>query len=264
MKTSKVNADPNPNSRRLFVAGNWKMHHNAAETKAVLDELRTQVDEIQHLDLAVCVPYTSLAVAVAVLDGTRIAVGAQNVHWMVSGAFTGEVSTDMLKELGVRYVILGHSERRELFGETDMHINLRLHAALNAGLLPIVCVGETAKQRDTKLTRAVVSSQIGGCLAGLDAEQIERVTLAYEPVWAIGTGVTPSPEDAQGVHADIRQQLHRLFGDVAERVRIQYGGSVNSKTVAAMLEQRDIDGALVGNASLKVPTFRELLDKISP
>jgi triosephosphate isomerase len=252
-----------PNNRRLFIAGNWKMYHTAAETKAVLGELRSLVADIQHTDLAVCVPYTSLAAAVEALRGAAITVGAQNVHWLESGAFTGEISVDMLKELGAEYVILGHSERRELFGETDLHVNLRLHAALKAGLRPIVCLGETAKQREAKLTKAVVTSQSGGCLAGLTAEQVEKVTLAYEPVWAIGTGLTPIPEEAQCVHAHIRRELRRLFGGVAERVRILYGGSVTPENVATFINQSDIDGALVGGASLKAATFSELLHQVS-
>ncbi len=251
-----------PNKRKFFVAGNWKMNHNAAETKAVLEELRAKLAGLEHIDLAICVPYTSLAAAVEALAGTGIAVGAQNVHWLDRGAFTGEIAADMLTELGVRYVILGHSERRELFGETDLYVHLRLRAALDAGLLPIVCIGETLKQRKAGLTKAVVTSQIGGCLAGLNPDQLEKVTLAYEPVWAIGTGVTPTAEEAQCVHAHIRRQLRGLFGDTADRVRIQYGGSVEPDNVGAFVNQSDIDGALVGGASLKAATFSELLNKV--
>ncbi|GEM_PF-657 len=251
-----------PNKRKLFLAGNWKMNHNAAETKAVLEELRAKLAGLEHIDLAICVPYTSLAAAVEALAGTGIAVGAQNVHWLDRGAFTGEIAADMLKKLGVRYVILGHSERRELFGETDLYVHLRLRAALDAGLLPIVCIGETWKQRKAGLTKAVVTSQIGGCLAGLNPDQVEEVTLAYEPVWAIGTGVTPTAEEAQCVHAHIRRQLRGLFGDVADRVRIQYGGSVEPDNVSAFVNQSDIDGALVGGASVKATSFSELLDRV--
>lgn len=251
-----------PNKRKFFVAGNWKMNHNAAETKAVMEELSVKLADVQSIDVAICVPYTSLAAAVEALAGTGIAVGAQNVHWLDRGAFTGEIAADMLTELGVRYVILGHSERRELFGETDLDVHLRLRAALDAGLLPIVCIGETSKQRKAGLTRAVVTSQIGGCLTELHPDQLENVTLAYEPVWAIGTGVTPTAEEAQCVHAHIRRQMRGMFGDVADRVRIQYGGSVEPDNIAAFANQSDIDGALVGGASLKAATFGELLQRL--
>lgn len=256
MKTSKLTV---PDKRRLFIAANWKMHHNMAQTRTVLEELRGKVADIQHIDMAVCAPYTSLATAVEMLAGTGIAVGAQNVHWATSGAFTAEISADMLKELGVQYVIIGHSERREYFGETDMRVNLRLRAALKAGLSPIVCIGETLKERKDGLTEAVVTSQIAGCLAGLSPDEVEVVTIAYEPVWAIGTGITPKPEEAQCVHAGIRRQLQTLLGDVAERVRIQYGGSVNPENVYRFMNQSDIDGALVGGASLKADVFSQLL-----
>ena len=251
-----------PNRRKLFVAGNWKMHRTAAESIDVLQQLRHAIDD-DGIDLAICVPYTSLAAAAEVLRGTNIAVGAQNVHWMDRGAFTGEISAEMLKAAGAEFVILGHSERRQYFGETDTHVNLRLRAALNMELLPIVCVGETLDQHNSGLTKAVIDSQIGGCLTGLAASQIERVTLAYEPVWAIGTGLAAEPEAAQRVHAHIRRRLREMFGDVADHVRIQYGGSVNPENVGCFVNQSDIDGALVGGASLAFDTFHALIKAIA-
>jgi triosephosphate isomerase len=251
-----------PDRRKLLIVGNWKMNHTSADTTRTLGRLVEMQPDLRAADVAICVPYTSLAAAARVLGNTELACGAQNVHWMERGAFTGEISAAMLKELGVEYVILGHSERRELFGETDVYVNLRLRAAIQAGLQPIVCVGETLKQRKAGLTEAVLCSQIASCLAGLSPDQVTNVIVAYEPVWAIGTGITPEPGEAQRVHAHIRRQIRSLYGKSAQRVRIQYGGSVTPDNVHDFCEQPDIDGALVGGASLDAETFTQLLSTV--
>ncbi len=251
-------------ARRLFIAGNWKMNHDNATTRQTIAELRPLVAAVKTVDIAVCPPFTSLATAVEAARGSNVIVGAQNVHWKDKGAYTGEISVGMLRELGVPLVILGHSERRQHFGETDKTVNDRLVAALGAGLRPIVCVGESKDQRLGNQTMAVVGAQVRGSLAGLKPEQMATVVLAYEPVWAIGTGLTATPAQAQEVHAHIRQVLGELFGAaVAAATRLQYGGSVNGKNVAELMGQPDVDGALVGGASLLAKDFAELVTKVA-
>jgi len=246
-------------SRKLFIAGNWKMNHGIAATTAMLSELKPKVADLRDIDIAVCPPFTSLGAAADACEGTNIAVGAQNVHWAEDGAYTGEAAAAMLKEIPVLYAIIGHSERRQYFAETDVTVNLRLRACLQAGLLPIVCVGESLDQREADQTAGVVKGQIETSLASLSAADMAKTTIAYEPVWAIGTGRTATPDQAQEVHKIIRDQLRSLFGDVAEQVRIQYGGSVKPANVKELMSQPDIDGALVGGASLKADVFSELL-----
>ncbi len=211
------------------------------------------------VDVAVCPPSVYLHDVGAALSGSSIALGAQNMSDQAEGAFTGEVSAAMLSDLGCKYVILGHSERRQLFGETDASVNLKLVAALAGNLTPIVCVGETLEQREGGTTAEVIATQVRGSLAGLDAEQAGKLVIAYEPVWAIGTGKTASPEQAEEVHAQIRGLLSEMFGDVAETIRIQYGGSVKPDNAAELLSKPNIDGALVGGASLKADSFAAIV-----
>lgn len=208
------------------------------------------------VDVVVCPSYTALAAVAMLLNGSRIGLGAQDLYWEASGAFTGEVSAPMLSDAGCRFVIVGHSERRQYFGETDQTVQKKIKAALSAGLTPIVCIGETLAQRDANQTFDVVGAQLKGALNDFSAEQIQKLVLAYEPVWAIGTGRNATPEQAQEVHAFIRQWLDKRFSQaVASSIRIQYGGSVNAANAANLLSQPDVDGALVGGASLKADAF---------
>ncbi|MCI0569766.1 MAG: triose-phosphate isomerase [Myxococcaceae bacterium] len=247
--------------RRPFIAGNWKMHKTVGEAVALVRELAGMVSGVgETVEVAVAPPFTAIQPVAQALAGTRIGVAGQNCHWEASGAFTGEVSAPMLKEAGCRYVILGHSERRQFFGETDESVNRRLKAALANGLVPIVCVGETLAEREAGRTLEVVSRQVRGGLAGFDAAQVGGMVIAYEPVWAIGTGRTATSAQAQEVHAAVRALLAELAGgDTAARVRIQYGGSVKPDNAAELLGQPDVDGALVGGASLKASDFAAIL-----
>ncbi len=250
----------NTMKRRPILAGNWKMNHNVNVTRDTVTELRASLSDIDDVDIVVCPVFTSLAVAAAAAEGSVIHVGAQNVHWAASGAFTGEVSAGMLTEIPVRYVVIGHSERRQYFGETDENVNKRLRAALDHDLIPIVCVGEVLEQRQAGETESVVSAQIAGCLDELSKDDMLKTVIAYEPVWAIGTGVTATPAQAQDVHAFIRKRVAQQFDKaVADVVRIQYGGSVKPGNVAELMAEPDIDGALVGGASLKAADFSALV-----
>lgn len=242
--------------RKFLIAGNWKMNllrdSSVALVHGLLDELRGD----PNVEVAVCPPSVYLHDVGAALRGSQIALGAQNMYATEEGAFTGEVSGKMLVDLGCKYVILGHSERRTLMGETDAQVNAKVFAALKCGLLPIVCIGETLEQREAGDTSKVVRGQLRGSLAGVTAEQMGKTVLAYEPVWAIGTGKTASPAQAEEVHADIRVLLVELFGQaVAAKVIIQYGGSVKADNAVELLGQPNIDGALVGGASLKAEAF---------
>ena len=248
--------------RRLIIAGNWKMNYTAETAVNVIKDLKTRVEGTTSVDIVVCPTFTSLVPAVAAAKGSNIAIGAQNVHWKSNGAFTGEISVDMLTEIPVTYAIVGHSERRQYFGETDETVNQRLRAALESSLLPIVCVGETLEQRTSGETESVITDQISKCLSGLAATELERTTIAYEPVWAIGTGKTATAEQAQEVHQFIRNLIAEQFNnEVATKVRIQYGGSVKAGNVHELMSKPDIDGALVGGASLKADEFSELIKK---
>ena len=249
-------------TRRLIIAGNWKMNHTVEPAVTMITDLKPRVADVRSIDIVVCPTFTSLVPAVAAANGSNIAIGAQNVHWEAAGAFTGEISAEMLTEIPVKYVIIGHSERRQIFGETDKMVNQRLRTALNSGLLPIVCVGETLEQRTRDETESVVTSQISTCLSGLSLDELERTIIAYEPVWAIGTGKTATPEQAQEVHQLIRKLITDRFNrEVATKVRIQYGGSVKVENVQQLMSKPDIDGALVGGASLKADQFGELIKK---
>ncbi len=245
---------------RLFIAGNWKMNKTAGEAAAAIAELRKDLPNKPGLEIAVCPSFLALGAALEAVKGSVIQVGSQNVHFAESGAFTGEVSCGQLKDAGISLAIIGHSERRQFFGETDDTVNKRTHAALKAGIRPITCIGETLAERQGGQTEAVLERQLSLGLAGLTPEQMEKTVLAYEPVWAIGTGVTASPQQAQEAHAFIRAKLTQLFGAAtAGKVLIQYGGSVKPDNVAELMSQKDIDGALVGGASLKAAEFATLL-----
>jgi triosephosphate isomerase len=246
--------------RRKFIAGNWKMHKTAEEGAGLVKELLAALSGVDKADVAVCPPFTALAAVAAELRGSHVELGGQNMHWEASGAYTGEVSAGMLLAAGCKYVIVGHSERREHFGETDEVVNRKARAALEAGLSPIVCVGERLAEREAGRTSEVVLGQVRGSLQGLEAKDMVKVTMAYEPVWAIGTGKNATPEQAQEVHAAIRALLAELFGKAcAEAVRIQYGGSVKASNAKAILAQADVDGALVGGASLKAAEFAAIV-----
>jgi triosephosphate isomerase len=242
-------------SRTKFVCGNWKMHKTAAEAAQLVNELRDGLDGAGDVQVAVAPPFTALAAAVQAAAGARVEVAAQNVHWETQGAFTGEISAPMLAEIGCRHGIVGHSERRQLFGETDEIVRRKVGALLAAGVRPIVCVGETLAEREASRTLEVVDRQVRQALAGLPAEALAALTLAYEPVWAIGTGKTATSAQAQEVHAAIRKILRDLGGSVAEAIRIQYGGSVKPENAHELMSQPDVDGALVGGASLKARDF---------
>ena len=245
-------------ARRKFVCGNWKMHKTVQEAVELVRELRSRLNT--QVQVGIAPPFTALAPVKAALQGSPIQLFGQNCHFEKQGAFTGEVSAAMLKEAGCDGVILGHSERRQLFGETDEGVSRKLKAALEAGLHPIVCVGETLQEREASRTWDVVSRQVRGAFAGLPNEQIGKVTIAYEPVWAIGTGKTATTAQAQEVHGQIRGLLREIAGaPVADAVRIQYGGSVKPDNAADLMSQPDIDGALVGGASLKSDDFDRIV-----
>lgn len=237
------------------IAANWKMNMTASETKGLARQLKTGLADYKDVEVVVCPPFTSLATAWAELKDTGIALGAQNLHWEEKGAFTGEISAPMLKDLGCSHVIIGHSERRHLFGETDTNINLKLKTALRHGLIPIFCIGETLEQREQNITEKVCSDQLLAGLAEIQSWELSKIIIAYEPVWAIGTGRTASPEDAQAVISFVRKTLGKIFSEAADEVRILYGGSVKPGNIKGLMEKPDIDGALVGGASLDGESF---------
>ena len=240
--------------RRKFIAGNWKMNLDRAAAVALAEAIAPRTSA--NVDVAVCPASVHLDAVGRALAGSVVALGAQNMYHQPNGAFTGEISAAMLLDLECRYVILGHSERRHILGETDEAINLKVKAALAAGLSPIVCVGERLEEREASRTAEVIAAQFAGSLAGLSADEMACVTIAYEPVWAIGTGRTATPEQAEAVHVDLRKLIAaRYNGQLAQAVRIQYGGSVSAKNAAELLAQPNIDGALVGGASLKADDF---------
>jgi triosephosphate isomerase len=241
--------------RKPLVAGNWKMHRTGPEALELIQQLKDGYTA-GRAEVMVAPPFTALEAVSRALETSEIALGAQNVHWEAQGAFTGEISAGMLKALGCAYVIVGHSERRQLFGETDSSVSKKARAVLHAGMRPLVCIGETLAERDAGRTLQVVATQLQGSLAGVAVEEMTHVVLAYEPVWAIGTGRNATPAQAQEVHAHVREQLVRLFGrPVGESIRILYGGSVKADNAAELLGQADVDGALVGGASLKAQEF---------
>lgn len=242
--------------RSPFVAGNWKMNLTRAESIGLTRGVAEQLGPLKGTDVAVCPPFVYLEAVIEAAGGTSLGVGAQNLYHEPSGAFTGEISAPMLCDLGCQYVILGHSERRNILGESNADVNRKLTVALAAGLIPIVCVGELLSQREAGETLAVIKDQLDGSFAGMTPEQISRTVIAYEPVWAIGTGKVATPDQAEEVHRAIRDVLQDQYGDdVAAAVRIQYGGSVKPDNAAELMSQPNIDGALVGGASLKAESF---------
>jgi triosephosphate isomerase len=246
--------------RRVLIAGNWKMNGRAAEAEILARSIARGHDVPIGREAVLCPPFTALPAVAAALRATPFKLGAQNCHWESKGAFTGEISPPMLREAGCEYVIVGHSERRQLFAESDRDVNRKVHAVLAAGLHPILCVGETLEERDRGDTLGVVETQLSRALEGVPTASGTGVVVAYEPVWAIGTGRTATPEQANEVHVTLRRLLAGLFGrDASEAIRIQYGGSVNAENARSLLSQSDIDGALVGGASLSAESFLKIL-----
>lgn len=259
----KENTTMNKTVRKAIIAGNWKMNKTRPEAKALLEELKGLVKN-PSCEVIACVPFTNLETALAATAGTCIKIGAENCHFEKSGAFTGEISADMLAEMGVEYVVLGHSERRQYFAETDETVNKRTKAALAAGLKPIVCVGELLAEREADITEEVISRQIKLDFAGISAEELKNCVIAYEPVWAIGTGKTATADQAEEVCAFIRATLAKLYGaDVAETITIQYGGSMNAKNAEELLSKPNVDGGLIGGASLKAADFNVIIEAAS-
>ena len=248
-------------ARKVFIAGNWNMNKTAAEAKALCEELKASCAQFgDKVEIAVCPTFTSLTTAVEVLKGSNVKVGAQNIHWADNGAFTGEISGAMLKEIGVEYVIIGHSERRQYFGETDETVNKRMQAALANGLKPILCIGETLEEREGNKTEAVLEQQLKGAFADICECKMDQITIAYEPVWAIGTGKTATPEMAEETHAFIRKTIAALYNEaIADAMVIQYGGSMKPENAQALVAQADIDGGLIGGAALKADSFTALV-----
>ncbi len=251
----------NPAKRRTVIAGNWKMNMTPAEAAALVRETAPLVAGKDNCDIIFCAPYVDIAAAQEAAKGTNIKIGAENVHFAESGAYTGEISAKMLGACGVDYVIVGHSERRQYFGETDETVNLRTKAAIAAGMTVILCLGEVKEQRLAGITDEVVAMQTKLDLAGISAEELKQVIIAYEPVWAIGSGLTATPEQAEETCAVIRATLAKLYGEeVAETVTIQYGGSMNDKNAAELLAKPNVDGGLIGGASLKAAAFAAIVD----
>lgn len=246
--------------RKPFIAGNWKMNNTRAEARALIEALKPLVADVKNVEIAVAPVFTVLQDAAELLKGSNIELSAQNISYAKSGAYTGEISADMLKDVGATHAIIGHSERRQYFGETDEGVSKRVRAALDNDIIPIMCVGETLAQREAGETNRVVLGQIENGLSSVKKEEASKVVVAYEPVWAIGTGKTATPDQAQEVHAAIRAKLADLFGaDIADKIRIQYGGSVKASNAKELLGQKDIDGALVGGASLKAADFSAII-----
>ena len=250
----------NPSKRRTVIAGNWKMNFTPAEATAFINEIKPMVAGKDKCDIIFCAPYVTIAAAMEAAKESNIKIGAENVHFAPKGAYTGEVSAEMLKAIGVEYVIIGHSERRQYFGETDETVNLRTKAALEAGLKVILCLGEVKEERLAGITDEVVSMQTKLDLAGITAEELKNVIIAYEPVWAIGTGLTATPEQADETCGVIRKTVASLYGEAAaEEMTIQYGGSMNDANAAELLAKVNVDGGLIGGASLKTDKFTAIV-----
>lgn len=246
--------------RKPIIAGNWKMHNTIEEGIKLVREIKN-VAENTDVEVVVCVPFTSLNEIKKELDGSKVKLGAQNMHWEEKGAYTGEISPVMLKEIGIDYVIIGHSERRQYFNETDETVNKKVISALKHGIRPIICVGETLEQREKNIEKDVVSKQIIKALENVSAEDMLNIVIAYEPIWAIGTGRTASSKDANDMIFFIRETIKDKYGvDISEEVRIQYGGSVKPHNITELMNEPDIDGALVGGASLKAEDFINIVN----
>lgn len=247
--------------RKTIIAGNWKMNKTATETKKFAEDLKAIMPRAKWCETVVCVPYVNIPAALKAFKDMRVSVGAENLYYEPSGAYTGEVSAEMLKDLGVKYVIIGHSERRQYFGETDIIVNKKVHAALEAGLHPIICVGESLEQREMDVTMELIALQVKSALSGVSAEKARKCVIAYEPIWAIGTGKTATAEQAGEVCTAIRAVIRGLYGArVARSITIQYGGSMNPKNAAELLAQGDVDGGLIGGAALKADQFVEIIN----
>lgn len=245
--------------RTPIIAGNWKMNNTLAAAEKLITELKPLVADAKA-EVVVCVPYTCIQRVASLVKDSKIKVGAENVAWADKGAFTGEISAEMLKEVGAEYVIIGHSERRQMFGETDETVNARTKQALKYGLKPIVCVGETLLEREGNKTEKVVSTQTQKAFEGIAADQMQNVVIAYEPVWAIGTGKTATAEQANETVAYIRSVIGKMFGElISDALRIQYGGSMNPANAHELMQQKDIDGGLIGGASLKAEDFSKVV-----
>ncbi|MDD5431995.1 MAG: triose-phosphate isomerase [Candidatus Omnitrophica bacterium] len=252
--------------RKIIIAGNWKMYKTINEAIELANGLKREIFKVDSLnvDVVLCPPYTALSEVNEVIIETDIALGAQDAYWQDEGAFTGEVSCKMLKDAGCKYIIIGHSERRQFFGETNETVNKRLKAILQHGLTPIMCVGETLAEREKNLTFKVLEDHVKGGLKDVSATDALKVVIAYEPVWAIGTGKTATPQQAQEAHKYIRDLLKKMYNEnTANEIRIQYGGSVKPENTTELMSQPDVDGALVGGASLKVESFTEIVKKAS-
>ena len=251
----------NPEKRKTIIAGNWKMNMTPSQAVALINEMKTTLPADPACEVVLCVPYVDIQAAKMAADGSVIKIGAENVHYAAKGAFTGEISAEMLVESGVEYVIVGHSERRQYFGETDATVNERLLAGVKAGLKVILCVGETLAERDKEITNRVVARQTRAALTEVTADLLKNVIIAYEPVWAIGTGKTATSDQAEEVCAVIRGVLAELYGkDAADATTIQYGGSMNAGNAAELLSKPDVDGGLIGGASLKAADFAKIVE----
>jgi len=249
--------------RRAVIAGNWKMNNTPSQAKALIEEMKPLVADAD-CDVVLCVPFIDIPVAIEATKGTNIKIGAENVHFKASGAYTGEISADMLKEAGVEYVVIGHSERRQYFGETDQTVNLRTIAAVNAGLKAIVCVGETLEQRELGYTETLLKYQTKMALTNISADDLDKIIIAYEPVWAIGTGVTATADQADEGNGFVRAAIAEKYGaEVAETVTVQYGGSMNPKNADELVEKVNVDGGLIGGASLKANDFAAIVKAAS-
>lgn len=249
--------------RKAVIAGNWKMNKTPSEAKKLIDEIKPHVANAD-CGVIVCVPFVDLATVLDATKGSNIKVGAENCHWAESGAFTGEVSAKMLKEMGVEYVIIGHSERRQYFGETDVTVNMRVKAALAAGLKVILCVGERLEEREQGVTCELVAMQTKIALGGVSADDMKNIIIAYEPVWAIGTGKTATSEQANEVNHAIREIIAEIYTkEIADATTVQYGGSMNPKNAEELLAKLDVDGGLIGGASLKAPDFAAIVEAAS-
>ena len=247
--------------RKTVIAGNWKMNKTLTETRAYAEAIKPMLGKHKWCEVVLCVPAVNIPGAIKAFKDTRVAIGGENCHYEASGAFTGEVTVEMLKEVGAKYVIIGHSERRQYYNETDFTVNKKVHAALEAGLRPIVCVGESLEQRELGVTMELIAYQVKAALAGVPADKMRHVVIAYEPLWAIGTGKTATAEQAGEVCQAIRTVIRKLYGaHVARSVTIQYGGSMNAKNAAELLAQPDVDGGLIGGASLKPADFVQIIN----
>lgn len=248
--------------RKIIIAGNWKMYKTIKDGQELVVALRRDLYQIENIDIVVCPPFTLLAYLADALETSNIKLGAQDVYWQEEGAFTGEISSKMLLDAGCSYVIIGHSERRQFFGETNETVNKKVKAVLKSGLTPIVCVGETLVEREAGKTFKVLEDHVRNGLVDISADDALKIIIAYEPVWAIGTGKTATPQQAQEAHKYIRDLLTKIYNeDVAGQIRIQYGGSVKPENTEELMRQPDVDGALVGGASLKADSFAEIVKK---